>query len=360
MGIENKIRIFCLLLHLAAYTTHLQADQEFQIKKVESMRVPLGQSILLTVNSPIIRVSITNPEIADATVTSPSQLLINGVAIGKTTLIVWDESENSRIFYVIVHNEASMHQIALQVHFVEVSKAALKEFGVDFIVKNREIGNQLVNFSSYAGNAGSVSDPLSLGETVDFFLSIPNQNLEAIIKALETKNYLTVLAKPNLTAIDGAEASFLAGGEFPVPIVSGAAGMQTVSVQFKEYGIKLHFTPTVLDTDLVNIKVAAEVSSLDFENGVVLSGFKIPSLTTRKTETVVELGQGKYLIISGLLANETTESISKIPFLGSIPVLGKLFSSTRFQNKESELLILVSPQLITSYSEVSIPEISKF
>ena len=136
--------------------------------------------------------------------------------------------------------------------------------------------------------------------------------------------------------------------------------MQSVSVQFKEYGIKLNFTPTVLDSNLVNIVVSAEVSSLDFDNGVVLSGFKIPSLITRKTETVVELIQGQYLIISGLMANETSESISKVPFLGSIPVLGKLFSSTRFQNKESELLILVSPQVIESFSEESIPEISHF
>ena len=356
---KKNIILICLALCFSNFT-HLMASQEFQVKKAVLMRIALGQSTLLTASSPIIRISITDPKIADATATSPSQLIINGVSIGKTTLIIWDENEESQVIYVIVHNEASTHQITLKVQFAEVSKGALEELGVDFIAKNQSIGNQTVNLSSYAGKVSSPSDPLSLGEKVDFFLSIPNHNLSAIIKALEATNSLTVLAKPNLTAIDGAEASFLAGGEFPVPIVSGTGTMQSVSVQFKEYGIKLNFTPTVLDSNLVNIVVSAEVSSLDFDNGVVLSGFKIPSLITRKTETVVELIQGQYLIISGLMANETSESISKVPFLGSIPVLGKLFSSTRFQNKESELLILVSPQVIESFSEESIPEISHF
>jgi pilus assembly protein CpaC len=157
---------------------------------------------------------------------------------------------------------------------------------------------------------------------------------------------LTVLAKPNLCVMDGSEASFLAGGKFPVPIVSGSSGMQTVTIHFEEYGIKLKFTPTVLDSEVVNIKVAAEVSSLDFDNGIILSGFRIPAINTRRTESMVELKEGQYLIIGGLLSNETAKTISKIPLLGSIPILGKLFSSSRFLNKESELLIMVAPQIV--------------
>ncbi len=356
---KHLVLLYILLIYTALVAMPV-AGKDLKVESVESMQVPVGQSVLLTADYPIIRMSITNPEIADAVVTSPSQLLINGVSIGETTLIIWDENEQSRIIHVIVHNEATSHQITLEVTFLEVTKGALKEFGVDFLLKNKALGNQILDWGSYAGKVGTPSDPLELGEGVDFFLSLPNQNLSAIIKAMEADNYLKVLAKPNLTAINGAEASFLAGGEFPVPIVSGSGGMQSVSIEFKEYGIRLRFTPTVLDTDLVNLHVAAEVSSLDFDNGVTLSGFDIPSLISRKTETVVELEREEYLIISGLLSNETSESISKVPFLGSIPILGKLFTSTRFQNKETELYILVTPRVIQSFSEDKIPTIGQY
>ncbi len=355
----KKIVLIFLTLCAVMFAPPAICD-DLKVESVESIHVPLGQSVLLTVDYPIIRMSITDPNIADAIVTSPSQILINGVSIGKTTLIVWDEHEENRIVHVVVHNEASSHQITLKVNFLEVTKGALKEFGVDFLLKQQAIGKQILDWGSYAGKVGTPSVPLTVGEGVDFFLSLPNQNLSAIIKAMEANNYLKVLAKPNLTAINGAEASFLAGGEFPVPIVSGSGGMQSVSVEFKEYGIRLRFRPTVLDADLVNLQVSAEVSSLDFDNGVTLSGFNIPSLISRKTETQVELNRGEYLIISGLLSNETTKSISKVPFLGSIPVLGKLFSSTRFQNKETELYILVSPQVIETLSEEHIPDTNKF
>jgi pilus assembly protein CpaC len=220
-----------------------------------------------------------------------------------------------------------------------------------------KIGNERVDMGSYGGNVNVPSDPLALSNTVDFFFSIPNRNVSAVFRALQDNNLLSVLAAPNLSAVSGTEAAFLAGGEFPIPIVSGSMGMQTLTIQFKEYGIKLKFLPTVLDSALVRIKVMAEVSNLDFENGIQLSGFRIPSLVTRKTETTVELEDGRYLIVGGLLSNETSEVISKIPVLGSIPVLGKLFSSQRYQNKESELLVTVSPQIVQAVSKEDVPQL---
>ena len=178
-----------------------------------------------------------------------------------------------------------------------------------------------------------------------------------MLKALEDNNFISILATPNLSAISGSEASFLAGGEFPIPIVSGSMGMQTVTIQFKEYGVRLKFLPTVLDSNVVNIKVTAEVSSLDFENGVTLSGFQIPSLVTRKAETTVELDEGQYLVMGGLLSNDLSETLSRIPVLGHIPILGKLFSSKRYMNRESELLITLSPRIISPLSKEEIPEL---
>jgi len=312
----------------------------------EQLVVYLGQSEVINFGKSIKRVSIANTEVADASVTSSTQLLLNGKAIGITSLVVWDEQEQVKQYRLAVQKERCTHQIMLQVRFVEISKNNLREFGVDMLKNGLKAGSELVNAASFAGKVNAPSDPLALGEAVDFFLSIPTQNMTAIVKALEEKNLLTVLAKPNLSVMDGTEANFLAGGKFPVPIVSGASGMQTVTIHFEEYGIRLKFTPTVLDSNVINIKVAAEVSSLDFENGILLSGFRIPNINTRHAESVVELKQGQSLIIGGLLSRDTAKTISKIPVLGSVPVLGALFSSRRYLNKESELVIMVAPQIV--------------
>ncbi len=311
------------------------------------LAVFIGQSKILDFSLPVKRISIADPEIADATVTSPSQLVINGKEIGSTSLVVWSENEAYKHYKIRVRNESAEGQISLKVRFIEINKTALKEIGTDFILKN--IGDRnSADIGSFGGKVDAPGDPLTLGNTVDFFFAIPSKDFSAIFKALEEKNLLNILASPNLTAINGAEASFLAGGEFPIPIVSGAAGMQTVTIQFKEFGIQLKFIPTVMNRDLVNIQVEAEVSNLDFDNGVTLSGFRVPSLTTRKAKTVVELRQGQYLILGGLLSTEMSKTVSKIPVLGHIPVLGYLFSSRRFQNKETELLISISPQIINA------------
>ena len=322
------------------------------------LTVYIDQSEVLSFQHPVKRVAIANPEIADATVISSNQILVIGKSVGITSMIVWSETGEYLRYKLKVQNESSSHQIMLKVRFMEVNKSALKEFGSDFIDKNFKVSNQRVDVGSFGGKVGKPSDPLELGNTVDLFFAIPTQNLSAIFKALQENNLLSILATPNLSAISGSEASFLAGGEFPIPIVSGSMGMQTVTIQFKEFGVKLKFVPTVLDSNLINIKVAAEVSNLDFENGITLSGFQIPSLVTRKAETTVELEEGQYLIIGGLLSNEITKTVSKIPVLGHIPVLGLLFSSKRYLNKESELLITLSPQIVHSIREEEVPELN--
>lgn len=316
---------------------------------LEQVTVFVGQSTVINFPENIKRVSIANTEVADASVTSASQMVINGKVVGVTSLVVWNDQEMVRQYKVLVQKERSSYQIMLQVRFLEVNKNNLKEFGVDALRGGLKVGSETVSLGSFAGKVNQPNDPLLLGETVDFFLSMPAQNLSMIIKALEEKNLLSVLARPNLTTTDGSEANFLAGGRFPVPIVSGAAGMQTISIQFEEYGIKLRFTPTVLDSQLIHIKVAAEVSSLDFENGIILSGFRIPSINTRRAEAMAELQEGQYLIMGGLLSNEIASTLSRIPVIGAIPVLGTLFSSRRYTRKESELLIMVAPSIVQGH-----------
>lgn len=315
-------------------------------EQTEYTTIEPGHSQVLAYSQTISKVSIADPEVADASVISASQLVLIGKAEGSTTLIVWDDQGHYHQQRILVRRSVALHQVMLQVRFVEINRIAIRELGLDFLVKNRKIGNERVDVGGFAGDVVGPGDPLGLGEVVDFFISVPTQNLTAMIKALEEKNLLTTLAKPNLSAREGSEASFLAGGEFPIPIVSGAAGMQTVTIQFKEFGIKLKFTPMVLDSNLVNLKVATEVSSLDFENGITLSGFRIPALSTRKTDTQVDLEEDHYLILGGLYSQEQVKAVSRIPVLGSLPVLGRLFSSSSFKNKESELMIMISPQII--------------
>ncbi len=170
----------------------------------------------------------------------------------------------------------------------------------------------------------------------------------ADIHALITKNVLQVLAEPNLLAINGKEASFLAGGEFPYPVVSGTSGgTAAVSIEFKEYGIRLNFIPTVTPRGTIRLQVAPEVSALDYTNEVEISGFEVPGLTTRRVNTEVELKDGQTFIIGGLLDKSLTDTFSKIPFLGDIPIIGKLFQSQSKTKNDTELIVLVTPEIVS-------------
>jgi pilus assembly protein CpaC len=318
------------------------------------LTVYIGQSQVIEFEQPIKRVAISNPEVAYANVVSPHQILVDGKSAGVTSLVIWPESGNYLKYRLHVCNEAFRDQVMLQMRFMEINKSALKTFGSDFLIQKMKIGSEHVDVGSYGGKVSEPSIPLALGNSVDMFFSVTSQNITTIIKALYEDNLLSILAAPNLSAVSGEEASFLAGGEFPIPIVSGTMGMQTVTIQFKEYGVGLKFIPTVLDSQVVNIKVAAEVSHLDFENGILISGFRIPSLITRKAETTVELKEGQFLILGGLLSDDVSQIISKIPILGQIPILGKLFSSKRYQKSESELLVTLSPKIIHEMSREEI------
>jgi pilus assembly protein CpaC len=188
---------------------------------------------------------------------------------------------------------------------------------------------------------------VSVADALNLFFLRPDLNLGATIQALEVKGLLQILAEPNVLAENGKQASFLAGGEFPFPSVSsGTGGTPTVSIQFREFGVRLTFTPTITPRGTIEMQVAPEVSALDFTNGLSVSGFNVPALTTRKLSTQIELSEGQSFAIGGLLDNRTTDTLEKIPFIGDIPILGKLFQSKSVSKQNTELIVIVTPELV--------------
>jgi pilus assembly protein CpaC len=231
---------------------------------------------------------------------------------------------------------ATPDQVDLQVRIAEVDRTILKQIGIDWSRMGRTVSFTTVN------NEGLTmpTNQISVG-----MLS----NVMATVDALATEGFVTVLAEPNLTAVSGQTASFLAGGEFPYPVAQpGSVGNTAIiTVQFQQFGVQLAFTPTIIDANHLNLRVRPEVSQLDFANAVTISGSLIPALTVRRAETSVELASGQSFALAGLLMHDTSQDISKVPWLGDIPVLGALFRSNKFQNSESELVVIVTPYLVS-------------
>jgi pilus assembly protein CpaC len=188
---------------------------------------------------------------------------------------------------------------------------------------------------------------LSLSDALNILLLRRDLNLAATIKALQAKSLLEVLAEPNVLAINGKQASFVAGGEFPFPTLQGGgSGLGAVTIQFREFGIRLQFLPTVTPRGTIRLQVMPEVSSLDFAHGLTFQGFNIPALATRRIQTEIELESGQSFAIAGLLDNRLTETLAKVPGLANLPLLGKLFTTKSWQRQNGELLVLVTPELV--------------
>ena len=274
----------------------------------------------------------------------------------------------------------SAQQVMLEVRFSEIKRGALKDLGFSMFVQGG--GNN--GFSSAFGNGATLSSPggtttttvtdpvtgdtivtevpnppvLGLGAITSAFgiltrnFNIFGLDIQAALNALETKGAITTLAEPTLVALSGETASFLAGGEFPVPVAqsggttTGVASSTAITVEFKPFGVSLAFTPTVLADGVINMEVAPEVSSIDRANSIVVGGLVIPGLQTRRARTTVELRDGETFAMAGLLRRDFRDTVSQFPILGSIPIIGSLFRSTNFQNEDTELVILVTPRLV--------------
>ncbi len=389
-----------LVLLALAGAPALRAQQVFsQPERVIS--VSKGASVLLVNPVALQRFSVGEPGIAEATIVSPTEVVINGKGLGSTTLLIWDNSSQVKVYSVEVTADAPALerylrqvmpdeqisvtasgnsvtlggtvkdpnsvqraidiartsgatiidnmvappavQVLLHVRFAEISRSVLKRWSTQLSTVNPQ------NLSDN-GNYTASTNPSSTATSVSFLLdNLPgNPQLQALINAAEQRGDFRDLAEPNLMTLPGKEAYFLAGGRFPFPAVQGGGSSNAIGIQFEEFGVRLRFTPTITRSGAIRLKLQPEVSALDFANGLVISGFTIPSITARRAETEVELRAGQYLAIAGLLDNSVTDNISKIPFLGDIPILGQLFRSKNLQQKRTELLVLVSPELVVA------------
>lgn len=334
--------------------------------------VTVGQSVTHKLGQgmgTVKTVSIANSDVADVVVAGPREVLINGIDIGRTTLVIWDETHRSALFDVVVRGPYSDQQIEIRVKIAEVNRTRAFELGVDYLFSFEHNGAEWAG-GLFGGSVTTPQTPLPFfsgsgieGLTGALKYVKGTTSLATAIHALVTNGVLHVLAEPNVVAASGQEASFLSGGEIPVPIASaGAQGGATVTIEWKEFGVKVFFVPTIVDSGVISMYIAPEVSSLDYANGVEVSGFRIPALRTRKAQTTVELMDQETLVIGGLFMEEETRIRTRVPILGHIPLLGYLFSDTKNIKSVSELLLVVSPRIIRAEppgTVVPLPEISE-
>jgi len=362
--------------------------------------VTVGKSLIIDSPLRIERISVANGDLAEAVAVKPNEILINGKAPGETSLIVWqlggarlvydltvrmsnarldavrqqiakdfpneeinvtfendtafvrgtvkDVTASDRVMAIAstlgkavnllnVHVPPVEQQVVLKVRFANVDRSANLQLSANFL-------SNAFNQTSALGTGGLLTN--GIGAAVNILLQRPDINFTAAIQALQTKNLLEMLAEPNLLAISGQQASFLAGGEFPFPMVQPSAGATAISIMWREYGVRLNFLPQVTPRGTIRLKVSPEVSSLDFTNSVTVEGVTIPALTVRRVQTDVELDSGQSFVIAGLLDNSTSESLSKVPGIGNIPVLGKLFQSKQTTKNNSELMVIITPELV--------------
>jgi pilus assembly protein CpaC len=376
---------------------------------VEDWTVTVGKSLVVDSPLTIERISVADGALADAVGVGPREVLINGKAPGETSVIVW-QSGGSRLLYnlsvrpssarvdavrqqialefpeddvsIVFDNDTAfvrgtvkdvvdaarvaaiasslgrvvnlLHvevppveaQIMVKVRFCDVDRSASRALAVN-------LASGAFNQSTALGTGMPLSTtgsqpPYSLSDAVNIFLFRNDINLAAAIQALASKSLLETLAEPSVPAINGKSASFLAGGQFPFPVVQPGSngGAATITISWREYGVRLNFLPLITPRGTIRLQVAPEVSALDYTNAITIAGTTVPALSTRKVQTEIELESGQSFVIAGLLDNQTTDNFSKVPGIGDIPILGKLFQSKTVSRSNSELLVIVTPEIV--------------
>ena len=374
-----------------------------------TLHLLLGRSLFINTADRMRRVYVSNPAVLDSLTASPHQLVITAKAAGSSSVVLWNEMGQSNLYTILAdldvaglndslaqalpgdHVEVKAAQGRVYLSGVVGSDAAVEEAVKLATTYSKDVVDSLVvdprhnpqvelrvriaeldrtklselgfNFFSLGQNAGSVTTqgfgpPIFpqiggtgtqalLQDVLNLFYFNSHLNIGATVRALQDKGILQVLAEPNLTTINGQAARFLAGGEFPFPVIQGSnGGFTSVTIQFRPYGVKLEFTPYVNPDGTIRLKVSPEVSALDYTNAVKISGFTIPALSTRKADTEIELQDGQSFAISGLLDHRITDNLSKIPGIGDIPILGQLFRSKSLNHSISELIVIVTPTVV--------------
>lgn len=335
--------IACILALLAPSASPAQQPA------ITRIGLPVGRSYPFRTDDPIQRVSIANDGVAEVVVISERELVVNGRQSGETDVIIWLASGRQLHWRIQVTSPPDRAQVALAVKVAEVRRDALREIGISGLYRDKDVRAGTGLFNSDAPidpTTGVITIPGS-SRYLTVLSDLGTKDFLAFLDAQEQSGNARLLAEPNLLVANKDSASFLAGGELPIPVVqrvSDAGG--NVTIQYKEFGIRLNFVPEILSDSLIKLRVSPEVSSLDFTNAILLQGFRIPALRTRRVLSNVDVKRDESLIISGLLTSEQEKVTTGVPLLKDIPILGLLFSSTRWQRNETELLIVVTPSIV--------------
>jgi pilus assembly protein CpaC len=381
---------------------------------VEDLKVTVGKSIVIDYPTNISRISTSNPEIVDAVAVSTREVLLHAKAHGVATVVVWARTGDRNFYNIsVVHNlgpirkiievtfpdeniqvqaaedsitltgrvssqdvsdraaavaaslsatvvnnldlvEIVDQQILLRVKFAELDRQTGGKFGVNLVstgALNTIGGTTTGQFPSARPNRIDAEPDFSISDALNIFAFRPDLDISAFVTALQSEGILQILAEPNLITSDGKEASFLVGGEFPVPILQGGSNSGAVTIQFREFGIRLNFLPELTTNDTIRMYVKPEVSTIDLTNAVTFSGFQIPALATRRMETNIELGAGQSFVIAGLMDDRAQASFNRIPGLSSIPILGEVFKSREKKKSKTELIVMVTPEIVSPMME---------
>ena len=376
----------------------------------QTLHVIVGRSVFINTPDRLRRIYVSNPAVIDSMTPSPRDLVITGKTAGTSSVVLWDELGSSTVITVLVDVDvaglreslsqalpidrinveaqegklflsglvgsdaeadiatklASVYskeivnslvvdprhkpQVQLKVRFAELDRSKLDAFGINiFGLNGQSVGSGTTQqFGPPSFQTQGATQTATFSDFLNLFYFNLKNGVGASLKDLQTKGILEVLAEPTLTTIDGVPAKFLAGGEFPFPVVQpgSAGGTATVTIQFRQYGVKLEFTPYVNSDGTIRLKIYPEVSALDYTNVVVIAGYTIPSLSTRKAETEVELKDGQTFGISGILDRRTTDTLNKMPGIGDVPILGQLFRSKSLNHSVMDLVVVVTPTIV--------------
>jgi pilus assembly protein CpaC len=420
--------LILIVANTVAYAQENSYKASFnQNKESVAVNVLVGQSRVINFDRPVGRFSVSNPEIAEAILVTPDQVLVNGKAFGQVNFIAWEQSGASfLVFDVFVRANLSLidsqiralfpkddirlsqangsvvisgsvgnetvskqvqsvveaagfktvnmlsspvkgaTQVLLQVRVAEVSRNKMRDFGTSFTYQGTPgQGGYMNSGGGPSGATGPQAQPQPLCPgcgvitgplTSPLNLMLMASNSLAMLRVLKTQGAVRELAEPNIIAMDGQQASFLAGGEFPIPVVQTDNNRVGVSIVFKEYGVRLNFKPTIIDEDHIRLELEPEVSTIDFNTGVKFDGFLIPGLLTRRAKTGIELRDGQSFALAGLLDNREIKTMSEVPLLSQIPILGNLFKSKSFQKNETELMFFVTAQIVKPVSPDDLPQ----
>src|ERR1051325_2092334 len=418
--------LITVLITSAAFAQGTSYKASFtQTKETVAINVLVGQSRVINFDKPVGRFSVSNPDIAEAVLVTPDQVLVNGKAFGQVNFIAWEqtggqflvfdvdvranlslidsqiralfpkedirlsqangsvvisgsvkdqntaaqvqsvvEAANFKTVNMLTSPTSNATQIQLEVRVAEVNRNKLRDYNTSFSFLpqggtrgyTNGGGGPTVLEKVETRPLGATLFPIIQQTALNLFLFNRQANTGAFLRMLRQEGAFRQLAEPNLIAMNGQQASFLAGGEFPVPVLQNATG-NAITIVWKEYGVRLNFKPTVIDEDHIRLELEPEVSTIDFNNGIRFNGFVIPALRTRRAKTGVELRDGQSFALAGLLDNSEQKNFSRIPIVSEIPVIGNLFKSKSFEKRETELMFMVTAHMVKPVKGDDLPNL---